>query len=135
MESFFLAINAGRLGLAGDSVAKLHYIAGEDYGKMVAKSFAMPDSDNKEYPIQGIDVKNGEEGAAIFAKHYTKQALKVSKMPLSVLKFLGAFSTRFNYLSYIVDALNNYPEKFEGEQAWIELGKPTMMIKEFAEKS
>lgn len=135
MESFFLAMNGNRLGLAGDSVAKLHYIAGEDYGKMVAKSFAMSDNTNKEYAIQGIDVQNGEEGAAIFAKYYKKKNLKVSKMPLGVLKFLGIFSTRFDYLSYIVDALNKYPEKFEGEQAWKELGKPKMTIKEFAEKA
>jgi hypothetical protein len=40
------------------------------------------------------------------------------------LKFFGHLSKKFNYAAKIVDALNNYPEKFEAEKTWKDLGKP-----------
>jgi hypothetical protein len=46
---------------------------------------------------------------------------------------MGLFNQKFNYGYYIVEALNKYPEKFEAQQTWDELGKPTISLKEFAE--
>jgi hypothetical protein len=43
------------------------------------------------------------------------------KAPIGVLKFFGNFNRKFNYGANIVDALNNYPEKFEAQKTWEEL--------------
>jgi hypothetical protein len=49
------------------------------------------------------------------------------------LKFAGVFSQKMNYVAHIIEALNNYPEKFSAENTWRDLGKPTITLKDFAE--
>jgi hypothetical protein len=48
---------------------------------------------------------------------------------------LGAFNQKINYGAKIIDALNNYPEKFGAETTWAELGKPTVTLAEYARKA
>jgi hypothetical protein len=55
-------------------------------------------------------------------------------MPMWVLKIAGKFMPKMNYLTHIMEALNNYPEKFEAKQTWTELGKPEMTLAQFAKE-
>jgi hypothetical protein len=48
------------------------------------------------------------------------------------LKFLGRFISKVNYVSHIVEALNKYPEKFEADNTWRDLGRPETTLREFA---
>jgi len=45
---------------------------------------------------------------------------------------MGLFSQKMNYVAHICEALNKYPEKFESETTWKDLGKPaiTLAVKE-----
>ena len=70
----------------------------------------------------------------LFKSHYKKEKLFISKAPLGMLKFFGNFSTKMNYGANILEALNNYPEKFAAEATWKELGEPEMTIKKYAEQ-
>jgi hypothetical protein len=54
------------------------------------------------------------------------------KAPLAPLKFLGLFNQRINYAYHICEAMNKYPEKFESENAWDDLGKPTITLADYA---
>ncbi len=36
-------------------------------------------------------------------------------------------------MEHIIEALNNYPEKFEAQSTWNELGKPSITLKDFAQ--
>jgi hypothetical protein len=48
---------------------------------------------------------------------------------------MGLFSNKFSYGAKIVEALNNYPEKFESEKTWEELGKPETKFIDYIQQS
>lgn len=123
-----------KIMLAGKARAKMHYVAGDDYGNQVVKAFKSNPTGNKEYYIQGPEAFTGDEAAAILVANYKREKLKIMKAPLGMLRFLGNFSQKMNYGAHIIEALNNYPEEFKAEKAWAELGKPTITIKAFAER-
>jgi uncharacterized protein YbjT (DUF2867 family) len=134
MENFEGNYRRGKsIALAGESKHKMHFISAIDFGKQVAKAFEIQSPENKEYDIQGLEAYTAKEAAEKFVQHYKKEKLKVSTAPLGLLKFFGVFSAKFNYVSHIIEALNNYPEKFTAESAWNDLGKPTITIRDYAE--
>jgi len=124
-----------RLLLAGESKFPQYFIAAEDYANQVVKAAQQSTQLNKEYVIQGPEPFNSDEAVAEFAKHYKKSKLSISKAPVGLIKALGYFNQRMNYGYHIIEALNNYPEKFEAGNTWEELGTPTITLREFAERS
>ncbi len=135
MENFLYTQKRGkRVLLAGDSLKPMHYVAGEDYGKQVAKAFRMDATTNQEYFIQGPEAYTANEAAKVFVQNYTNEKLSITKAPLAILKFIGSFVQQINYGWHINEALNKYPEKFVSGQTWAELGKPTITLKAFAQK-
>ncbi len=134
MESFpFIYRQGKRILLAGESRCPMWFIAGDDYGKQVANAFAVtPEGESREYVVQGLEPFTADEAAKVFIENYSGTKLSISKAPLGLLKFLGKFSHKINYGAHIVEALNNYPESFEAEKTWQELGKPTVTLKQFA---
>ena len=133
MENFDqLMMKGSNIMLAGESKALMYFIAGQDYGKQVARSFSILTNENKEYAVQGAEAYNWDNAAAIFIKHYTKKKLKPMKAPLGMLRFMGKFSTSARYTAKILEALNNYPEKFESHHTWQELGKPEITLAQYA---
>ena len=133
METFpFQMIRGNKIMMIGKSVAPMWFIAAEDYAKQVAKSFQLGIMENKEYTVQGLEPFTFDEAAQVFIANYSKSNLKVMKAPMGIVKFLGLFNPRLNYGTNICDALNKYPEKFESEQTWRELGKPSITLAEYA---
>ena len=134
MESLSGMYKQGKmLMLSGKSLYPMYFISAVDYGKQVAKSFSIPTSENKDYIVQGTESFIADDAVKLFKSNYKKEKLFISKAPLAMLKFFGNFSIKMNYGSHIIDALNNYPEKFQAETTWKELGKPEMTIKKYAE--
>lgn len=121
-----------RINLAGVSKHKMFLIAGSDYGRMVVRAFEL-NNGNHEYVVQGREGYTASEAAAIVARYYTGAKLSVVTIPFGILSFLGRFSQRFNYAAHIVEALNNYEEKFHGERTWHELGEPDVSLQEYAQ--
>lgn len=135
MESLSGMYKQGKmLMLSGKSAHPMYFISAVDYGKQVAKSFSILTTENKEYVIQGTEAFNADDAVKLFKSHYKKEKLFISKAPLGMLKLFGNFSTKMNYGANIIEALNNYPEKFSAETTWKELGEPAMTIKKYAEQ-
>ena len=134
MESFpYIYRQGNRILLAGESKCPMWFIAGDDYGRQVANAFQItPANQSREYVVQGPEPFTAGEAAKVFIDSYTKEKLSILKAPLGLLKFLGKFSHKISYGGHIVEALNNYPEKFEAENTWKDLGKPGITLKEFA---
>jgi hypothetical protein len=109
--------------LAGISKHRMFFISGSDYGKQVARAFQM-DNGNQEYIVQGPEGYTALEAASIYVKNYTNSKLKILKVPIGLMRFFGRFSAKANYGAHVLDALNNYPEKFEAENTWRDLGMP-----------
>jgi len=119
--------------LAGRSVHPMFFISGDDYGRQVANAFQQ-DKGNREYVIQGPESYTADQAAKIYAENYTSARLSTLKMPLGLLYFLGNFSKKLNYGARIIDALNNYPEKFEAGNTWKELGRPETTLAGYIRK-
>lgn len=136
MESFDKGAyrQGNNLALAGTSKYKMYLIAGVDYGKQVVKAFQL-NNGNNEYAIQGQEGFTADEAAKFYVDNYSKQKVKILKAPVGMLRFMGLFSNKFSYGAKIVDALNNYPEKFESEKTWAELGKPETRFIDYIHQS
>jgi len=119
-----------RLMLAGKSEAPMWFIAGKDYGVQVAWALKKAGDSNQEYNIQGLEPFTFSEAAKVFIQN-VKSPIKIMKAPLAPLKYLGVFNQRMNYTYHICEALNRYPEKFESQNTWDELGKPSTTLSEY----
>lgn len=124
---------SNKIVLAGKSKCKQWFISAEDFGKQVAKSFMILQSENHEYTIQGPEAFLTNEAAEIYIKN-SKEKLTLSRAPIGLLKFIGLFSNKVSYGYHIITALNNYPEQFESKDSWEELGKPNLTLKQFASR-
>lgn len=123
-----------RMLVAGHSKYKMYFISADDYANQVVRSLQLNTSKNKEYIIQGLEAFTSDEAVAEFVKHYSRDRLSISKAPLGLLKFVGLFNQEINYGANILEALNNYPEKFKSESSWTELGKPQMTLADYAKQ-
>ena len=133
METFPYQLMRGtRIMMLGRSVAPMWFIAAEDYARQVARSFEIAANTNKEYIIQGPEPFTFDEAAKIMIESYKKGKLKTLRAPIGLVRLFGNFSNKINYGVHICEALNNYPEKFETEAAWNELGKPQISLKQYA---
>ena len=118
--------------LLGKSEAPMWWIAVRDYAKQVSRSFQIAGTGNKEYTIQGQEPFDFENAARVFVDNCPKK-LRLLKMPMSVLKFFSQFNQTMDYGVRICEALNKYPEKFESEKTWAELGMPATTLKQFSQ--
>lgn len=119
-----------RLMLAGKSEAPMWFIAGKDYGVQVAWALKKAVDSNQEYNVQGLEPFTFGEAAKVFIQN-VKSPIKIMKAPLAPLKYLGVFNQRMNYAYHICEALNKYPEKFESENTWNDLGKPSTTLADY----
>jgi putative NADH-flavin reductase len=120
--------------LAGTSKHKMFLISGSDYGKQVVKAFQLNKS-NHDYVVQGQEGFTADEAAKFYIDNYNKKKITIMKAPIGMLKFLGLFTNKFNYGANIVEALNGYPEKFEAETTWQELGTPQTKFMDYIQQS
>ncbi|MEL7122362.1 MAG: NAD(P)H-binding protein [Bacteroidota bacterium] len=134
MENFDLGSyqQAGNIALAGTSEHPMYFIAAADYAKMVSNAFRLFDGKNEEYIIQGPEAYIADDAARIFTKHYTKKRMLILKLPFWTLQFFGKLTPKFNYGANIVEALNKFPERFQGTATWEKLGKPELNLEEYA---
>ncbi|MEK6478247.1 NmrA family NAD(P)-binding protein [Catalinimonas sp. 4WD22] len=126
-------MSGNRLLLVGKPKHKMWWIAAHDYGRQVAKALQI-DEGNHHYIVQGPEAIGQEEALAKFTQHFPEKNLKITKMPIGILKFLGIFSNKASYGAHIIDSINNYPETFRAEETWQRLGKPETTLDVFAEK-
>lgn len=134
MESIFFQSKQGnKIALAGKSKHRMWYVSASDYACQVANSYKVLKDENRDYFVQGTEAFTQEEAAKIFIENYKKEKLGTIWAPMWVMKMMGVFVQKFNYGYHIVDALNNYPETFMAQQTWDELGKPKVILKDFAE--
>ena len=119
------------LMVVGKSEAPMWFIAAKDYGVQVAWALKKAGDTNQEYIIQGWEPYTFDEAAKVFCEN-AKAKIKVIKAPLAPLKLIGFLNQKINYAYHICEALNKYPEKFESENTWNDLGKPHITLAEYA---
>jgi uncharacterized protein YbjT (DUF2867 family) len=125
-------MRGSKIALLGKSTVPMWFIGADDYAKQVSRSFEISGNENKEYNIQGPEAFTFDEAAKVFIDNYKKSKLSTMKAPVSLMKFFGIFSQKLNYTWHICEALNKYPEKFDSQLTWNELGKPTTRLADYA---
>ncbi len=131
MDTIFQYRLGNNLMIIGDSYYPKYWVAAGDYGKQVARSFEINEG-NMEYIIQGLECWSVEEAFEIFVNNYKAEELKIKKMPLGLLKYIGTFYKEIDYEAKLAECVNNFSEKFEGGESWEKLGKPGITIEKFA---
>ncbi len=123
-----------RLMLVGKSRRPMHFIAGEDYGRMVAEAFRRHDGIDQFYDIQGPAAFTLDEAALEFVRNYRHGPLKITRVPMWLIKAMGAVNAEVNYLARIMEALNNYQEPEPDASVWKKLGHPRLTLAEYARR-
>ncbi len=108
-----------------------YWIAARDFGRQVARSFAIPQAANREYYIQGPEPLTYDEAAERYARGLKKSPRRV-RVPMWAARLAGVFSRPLGFNARMMSTVLNYPEEFKASEAWDDLGKPTTTIEEFA---
>jgi uncharacterized protein YbjT (DUF2867 family) len=96
-----------------------YWIAGRDFGRQVARSFALPEeAANCEYAMQEPEVMTYNEAAQRYARASGTPRLT---LPLFFIDIAG------------MRTVLRYPETFQARGTWCDLGKPSTTIEEFAQ--
>jgi uncharacterized protein YbjT (DUF2867 family) len=124
--------DGNKINVIGKSNVKMFYIAASDYAKQVSRAFSLEKEPSNTFNIQGSESYRINEAAEVFVKNHSKEKLKVAKAPMGLLKFIGLFNPTLSYVTKLMEALNNHPEKFDAQETWDKLGKPTIRLEQFA---
>ena len=107
------------------------WIAGADFGRQVAQSFAIPEAANREYVVQGPEPMTYNEAARRFARAVSTRTQRLT-LPLLFIHVAGVASPPMRFNGRIMRTVLRYPETFKATDTWRELGKPAITIEEFA---
>jgi uncharacterized protein YbjT (DUF2867 family) len=108
-----------------------YWIAGKDFGRQVARSFAIPEAANREYAVQGPEPMTYNEAARRYARAAAVTPRRLT-LPLFFIDIAGIVSPSMRFNGRIMRTVLRYPERFEAEDTWRDLGAPSTTIEEFA---
>lgn len=134
METLPLFIQGKSISLIGNQTHPLHWIAVEDYARMVSKSYQTNETLNKELYIFGPEAYTMGEAMKIYADH---AGVKVAPMSTQMLAVLGAltFNTEWKGMSVLMKHYENWGEDGSPEEANRLLGAPQVTLQEWLNKS
>lgn len=133
METLPLFVQGKSMSLIGNQIHPLHWIAAEDYARMVSKSYQTEETLNKEIYIFGPEAYTMGEAMKIYADH---AGVKVSPMSTQMLSVLGTltFNTEWKGMAVLMKHYENWGEDGSPEEANRVLGAPQVTLKEWCEK-
>lgn len=133
MENFESYYRKGnQIRLFGRSQYPIYYISVKDYARMVAKSFLLPGTEDREYFMQGPDCYKLQEAARLYVRNHHNGKLSIKTVPEYLMKFYALFSPAWKFRACLAEALNNNNETFISEDTWKELGKPELSFADYA---
>ncbi|MBN8581473.1 MAG: NAD(P)H-binding protein [Anaerolineae bacterium] len=134
METLPLFIQGKSISLIGNQTHPLHWIAVEDYARMVSKSYQTDETLNKELYIFGPEAYTMGEAMKIYAAH---AGVKVSPMSTQMLAVLGAltFNAEWKGMAVLMKHYENWGEDGSPEEANRLLGAPQVTLQEWLNKS
>lgn len=110
--------------------AKLRWLAGDDFGRMVAHAFAHDASQGRITICQGPERLTIPEAAARFAKAHQPE-LKIMRVPLVAMKLAGLFSQKMWYLAHLMEMTRLEFAAFDRLEHPTDLPKATMTIEDY----
>ena len=135
METLPMFVQGKSMSLIGNQIHPLHWIAAEDYARMVSKSYQSDETLNKELYIFGPEAYTMGEAMKIYAS-IAAPDLKVSSVSTRMLAILGAlaFNTEWKSMATLMEHYERHGEDGSPEEANRLLGKPTTTLMEWCNK-
>lgn len=127
-----LLLRGNRILLLGHSQVPMYFIAAADYAQQVVRAFKSETTENKEYAVQGPEGLTWQQAAQVFSRYYTRKKIHVHTLPLSLFKVMGSVIPFINTAAKISAALNHFPERFESDLTWRDLGEPKTTVATYA---
>lgn len=130
METLPLFVQGKSISLIGNQIHPLHWIAVEDYARMVSKSYQTDETLNKELYIFGPEAFTMGEAMKIYADH---AGVKVAPMSTTMLSVLGTltFNAEWKGMSVLMKHYENWGEDGSPEEANRLLGAPKITLNEW----
>ena len=135
METLPMFVQGKSISLIGNQIHPLHWIAAEDYARMVSKSYQIDETLNKELYIFGPEAYTMGEAMKIYAS-IAAPDLKVSPVSTRMLAILGTltFNTEWKSTATLMGHYERHGEDGSPEEANRLLGRPTTTLKEWCNK-
>jgi uncharacterized protein YbjT (DUF2867 family) len=134
METLPLFVQGKSISLIGNQIHPLHWVAAEDYARMVSKSYQTDETLNKELYIFGPEAYTMGEAMKIYADH---AGVKVAPRSTRMLAVLGAltFNTEWKGMAVLMKHYENWGEDSSPDETNRLLGPPRVTLKEWCEKN
>ena len=133
METLPMFVQGKSISLIGNQIHPLHWIATEDYARMVSKSYQTDETLNKELYIFGPEAFTMGEAMKIYAEY---AGVKVAPISIQMLAVLGAltFNTEWKGMAVLMKHYENWGEDGSPDEANHLLGAPATTLKEWCNK-
>ena len=133
METLPIFVQGKSISLIGNQIHPLHWIAAEDYARMVSKSYQTDESLNKELYIFGPEAYTMGEAMSIYAGYAGVKVLPISTRMLSIMGMIS-FNTEWKSMAILMGHYERHGEDGSPEEANRLLGKPTTTLMEWSNK-
>ena len=136
MESLPIFIQGKSMPLIGNQIHPLHWIAVEDYARMVSKSYQTDETLNKELYIFGPEAYTMGDAMKIYTG-IAAPTVKVSPISIKMLSILGTltFNAEWKSTALLMTHYENWGEDGSPDEANRLLGTTGITLKEWCEKN
>ena len=131
MESLPLFIKGNKAFLAGKQPHPLHWIAADDYSRMVFRAYRTPEAANKTLYVYGPEKHTMAEALKQYCA-LTQPEVRLSVTPLWLLGIIAAVSRNpeLQHLSRFMAYFNKFRENVDAGEANTLLGAPTTTLRQ-----
>lgn len=133
MESLPLFVQGKTISLIGNQSHPLHWIAAEDYARMVSQSYKSDETLNKELYIFGPEAYTMKDAMKIYAESVGLKIAPISTTMLSVLGTL-TFNADWKSIAVLMKHYEKWGEDGSAEEANRLLGTAKITLKEWSAK-
>lgn len=114
---------------------KVHFIAGDEYGELVARSYTMAEARNKTYPVVGPEPYSPKEALAAYCEALHPKATIIS-LPLWFLSFMAAvsFHPMLRVGVTMLKLSKEFAEDLSDESAARDFGPLQVTVREYCER-
>ena len=83
--------------------------------------------------MQGPEAISVKQAIKLFVANYDPM-LKIRVTPVWVMRIIGLFNPRMRFVAHLFAYFGNHEDPFYAGQTWIQLGKPTTTLVQFAKR-
>lgn len=135
MESLPLYIRGNRASVIGKQPHRLHWLAADDYAKMVSKAFQLSEAMNKRFYVYGPEALTMSEALKKYCSIVRPEA-KVSSIPIWLMSLIGkaSFNAELQFITELMRYFEKVGEGGDPTEANKLLGTPTTTLEQWCGK-